>query len=535
MRKKLVGIIIALIFVIGVVCWGLFYTPMSLSLKGESYVVLNYKDEYSDEGSIGKIFWFVDQSVNVKGSVDTSVLGTYVLEYQITFGDNTRTVTRTVEVKDLEEPSIIAYQDNLISIFQGGKFSYPSIVIEDNYDDVKDIVVKYEVIDLMHITTHFAKITATDTSGNVGVYIQPVAVYSDEEKINLKSLSTEMTPGIYQMNIIDEQLYLAGYGMPNEKVVALETDPNTTPIKSYEYNTNELSTVEYGFFDASIDLGEIDNGTYTLKLVASDLSEEYPLLDKYTLKPARLGRWHIKDKLVSFDYSNGIVITVEDFKYEYDIVIDVGHGDDDPGATGLGIFERELNLKVSLYEKQRYEAHGLKVWLTRDNAKYEKLLGDSSWGTLQKVSYTTGWYGAVSKYTYSNHHNSDEVGATRGSEIIVLPNLTKEELKVEYQLYETYKVLYPKSNTKWPIFTRSYNTGRRISRSNGEVVNERIFYANMRYPYECFGVVVTTYEAAYINNAGDYNWYVTNEGWKRVSEAKIKAYVEALGLQYIAP
>ena len=57
----------------------------------------------------------------------------------------------------------------------------------------------------------------------------------------------------------------------------------------------------------------------------------------------------------------------------------------------------------------------------------------------------------------------------------------------------------------------------------------------MRYPYEDFGVNVVTYEGCYLNNAVDYKWYITQEHWKDVSEAKIKAYVEALGITYTEP
>ena len=218
---------------------------------------------------------------------------------------------------------------------------------------------------------------------------------------------------------------------------------------------------------------------------------------------------------------------------KYDIAIDVGHGGYDVGAVGLSIYERDLNLKVSLYEKKRFEEHGLKVWLIREGTDYTELLGEEDWATLQKVSYTLGWYGAVSRYTYSNHHNSDTIGTTSGPEIIVLPDLSEGELAVEYRLANDFKNVYKKITTPWLLFTRSYNSGKRFSRLDGSSYDERIWYANMRYPYECFGVVVTTYEGVYINNSYDSNWYVDKGNWKKVSEAKIKAYVEALGKEYI--
>ena len=36
-----------------------------------------------------------------------------------------------------------------------------------------------------------------------------------------------------------------------------------------------------------------------------------------------------------------------------------------------------------------------------------------------------------------------------------------------------------------------------------------------------------------MTNKDDFNWYFTNEGWKIVSEIKIKNYVQSLGKTYI--
>lgn len=34
---------------------------------------------------------------------------------------------------------------------------------------------------------------------------------------------------------------------------------------------------------------------------------------------------------------------------DYKVVIDAGHGGDDPGSSGNGIIEKELTLKISQY------------------------------------------------------------------------------------------------------------------------------------------------------------------------------------------
>ncbi len=49
------------------------------------------------------------------------------------------------------------------------------------------------------------------------------------------------------------------------------------------------------------------------------------------------------------------------------IVVDAGHGGEDQGASGNGIIEKDLTLKISKYMKKRFDELGIPSSLTRDS------------------------------------------------------------------------------------------------------------------------------------------------------------------------
>lgn len=87
----------------------------------------------------------------------------------------------------------------------------------------------------------------------------------------------------------------------------------------------------------------------------------------------------------------------------HDIIIDPGHGGNDPGAIGNGLIEKDFNLQISLYQYKRLKELGFNVALTRDK--------DSSLNSIDRISLVRN----KAKHCICNHINA---GGGDGLEII---------------------------------------------------------------------------------------------------------------------
>lgn len=110
------------------------------------------------------------------------------------------------------------------------------------------------------------------------------------------------------------------------------------------------------------------------------------------------------------------------------IVIDPGHGGSDPGATGNGIIEKDLNLKISQYMYDRFKELGIPVYITRDT--------DETLNPTERVERILNAFGnREDVIVISNHINADATTAD-GAEVIyalrnndVLANLILDEIE----------------------------------------------------------------------------------------------------------
>ena len=141
---------------------------------------------------------------------------------------------------------------------------------------------------------------------------------------------------------------------------------------------------------------------------------------------------------------------------EYKIVVDAGHGGDDPGASGNGIIEKDMNLAISDYMYNRFRELGIPVKIIRTT--------DETITPTERVNRVLNAFGnSKDVIVVSNHINA---GGGEGAEVIyalrnnnTLPDLVLGELESEGQkIRKSYQRRLP-SDTSKDYYFMQRNTG----------------------------------------------------------------------------
>lgn len=533
-NKKIIIIFVITLSIMLVISSILLYSflknqLLTFSLVGDEVVTLKVYQNYNDLGATVKVGNkdLSNQVVVDYSMIDITKLGKYEVKYKVNYDDKEYTFTRYVEVVDDEAPVITLNGDEEINIVVGNSYNDPGYNVVDNYDSkASNKILIDNKVNINQVGVYEVIYKVTDDSGNTATKVRRVNVLPNGDITNVTDLMESNL--ISDMKFIDNGIYLRGYLKNNNGSFKLKLcDKNKKNCTSYDLNKED----KY-YYNGEVNLTSLKDGTYYMWISSVNDEKVVNKLEmQYQIVRAKLG-----DKLVTFSYNNNNVkVKVEEFEYKYDILIDPGHGGSDPGASNSIIDEKTLNLEQSLYEKKRYEEHGLKVLLLREDETYGITIGDSTWPAVRRKAYALGFYGVVSKVTYSNHHNSSDDLSISGWEIIVPASSTKEEMNDIYTVGENWSKAYIKQEDHIRIYTRNYNTGSILTKEEDKKYDFTDYYAVIRIPYQLFNIKNVLYEGAYLSNERDFNWYYTDKNWIQMSEEKIKVYVEKLGKKYMAP
>lgn len=217
----------------------------------------------------------------------------------------------------------------------------------------------------------------------------------------------------------------------------------------------------------------------------------------------------------------------------YKIVIDPGHGGDDPGASGNGIVEKDLTLDISKRMYDKFRQLGIPVTLTRT--------GDETLDPTERVERILNAYGNSNDViVISNHINA---GGGDGAEVIyalrnngTLANSVLEALgNAGQNMRKAYQRRLP-SNTAKDYYFIHRNTGKTqpiiveygFLDSTGDDVNQlkndwpeltdAVVNAVVNYIGGTYSPSVGTY---YTVKSGDSLWSIAKKYGVTVNELKV--------------
>lgn len=497
--------------------------------------IVEYGEEYQELGA-KVLVDNIDKSSMIKIDIENlniKVLGEYKIKYYIVFNNKEYNYYRTVKVVDRTSPEITLEGNTKITMQAKETYKELGYKATDNYDgDITDKVIVENNITAEKAGTYEVTYKVSDSSGNTKeakreVIIKKPNIITKENKEENKEKITKVKETNYSNTITvnkftNDGIYLEGYLKNSNGNYRI----NLEGRENYAFDMESISSNKY---KGIIKLDNIENGEYTVYVQGIE-SEKLLNKQDYITK---IVRSKLGNKLVTINYNNNdeVGIKVEDFNYLYDVLIDPGHGGDDSGASNEYIKEKEMNLIVSKYEKCRFENHGYKVYMTRYNDTYGNGLGKAE-KRLHKRAYEIGYYGAVSKIAYSNHHNAINNKQYSGYEMLMSGHLSSSSLYTEKEIANKFNNIYPVRESHLRFYAIDYDTEKKYSMLSSMTYNFKDNYAVNRIPYQLFNTKTIIYEGCYLTNKEDYNWYWNEKNYIKVSEAKIESYINFLGGTY---
>ena len=176
--KREIDFIIKVLFILllSLISILIIFTKPNITLRGSEVMEINYNSEFKEPGYIATfIIHNVTKKVKVKGNVDTTKLGTYKIEYDLSISGFKNHKTRIVKVVDKKKPSI--------ELSGNGNTCPGKSYIEEGYKAIDEIdgdltsSVKINVLDKKIIYS------VSDKSGNSEMITRNLNIVDQEKPI----------------------------------------------------------------------------------------------------------------------------------------------------------------------------------------------------------------------------------------------------------------------------------------------------------------------------------------------------------------
>jgi len=224
-------------------------TKPVINLVGNSEIILNVGGTYTEQGATASDNY--DGNITSKivktGTVNTKVVGTYKIQYNVTDsnGNKANTVTRTIKVVDKTKPTIKLNGNPEIIINVGGTYTDKGATASDNYDgDITSKIVKTGTVKANVVGTYKIQYNVTDSNGNKADTVTRTIKVVDKTKPEIKLIGNK------EITLYKGQTYI---------------EQGATATDNYDGNIS-IKVVKTGQVDTS------KVGTYTVKYDVTDIS-----------------------------------------------------------------------------------------------------------------------------------------------------------------------------------------------------------------------------------------------------------------------
>ncbi|MDE5630194.1 MAG: DUF5011 domain-containing protein [Bacilli bacterium] len=292
------SIILLLIISSSTLCFFLIH-PKAF-LEGEKEIILHLGETFIDEGIKAKILNFdIIPHYKISGSIDTTKVGTYELDYttDIAYLYNKDTVTRIIHIIDEDAPTIKLVNGDM-TIFVGDTYTEPGYIATDSYDG--DLTKEVKITN--NVNTNLAGIytieyKVVDSSGNTTIEKRNITVKektTTTKTTNKATSNSQTNKTTKKINTKSKGVAILMYHYFYDKSAG-ETGKNSNymEIHDFEEQMKYLKDSNYYFpswqeiadyVDGLINLPAksivvtIDDGQYTFFNLA------LPILNKYNIK-----------------------------------------------------------------------------------------------------------------------------------------------------------------------------------------------------------------------------------------------------------
>ena len=153
-----------------------------ITLTGEPTVTTEVGATYTDQGATATDNYDPALTVVVGGdTVDTSIVGTYTVTYNVSDSNSNAAVqvTRIVSVVDTTVPLITLTGEPTVTTEVGATYTDPGATATDNYDPALTVVVGGDTVDTTTLGTYTVTYNVSDSNSNAAVQVTRIVSVVD--------------------------------------------------------------------------------------------------------------------------------------------------------------------------------------------------------------------------------------------------------------------------------------------------------------------------------------------------------------------